>query len=545
MEKPNPTEEEEEVSSGDDVRSMDEAGTTENKPLRQWSKPRKWICRIGLGVIVVVAAVVAPITMTNKTEKSKKHLANQAGVNGGAPTPPLRASATPSDVPSAVPSDVPSAAPSTPYPSAYPTGVPSTVPSDEPSDIPTIVPSSAPTVEEIVVEPNPVPANPRGSYFNYDPTDSRYGPNAWTRVDTSDNYLREFGSNGWGTFRGHFERNPRTNSCGRTGRMSPQDLRQTENNDEAICDASHQIRTKPGRVPLSDDSIIKRIESNKLRLVLNRRSCLGVRDDRFDCNDGPPSADYPRYSSFQTQHSDLLNLDIKVPGEHWIEGESFDAEIQMLHTHVTDQRVSSIGIPIRATVGGFNAEFQEILDQFQLVYDFDLATCNAATLNRRRAASQFYSELIMKGEEEGDAADEDDEDQEWEQDYSTPLDDPDFIRRLQRPGHRFNPYTEAFLTTVYFFRYNGSTTEPPCYPLTWWVMIKPMIISFEQLNQIKYLLFTHVDGNCEKTSVHNADQSVARPLQTLARDRFIMKCGEGTFESDVEKGKVPPLDGSV
>ena len=250
-------------------------------------------------------------------------------------------------------------------------------------------------------------------------------------------------------------------------------------------------------------------------------------------------ADYPRYSSRNTHFSDLLNLDIKFPGEHWIEGESFDAEIQMLHTHVTGQRVSAIGVPIRAMARGFNAEFQEVLDQFQLVYDYDKATCDAKTLNRRRAASRFNSDLMKI--KEGDS----EEYQEWEEEYSTPLDDPDLIRRLQRPAPGFNPYSEAFVTTVFFFRYDGSTTEPPCYPLTWWVMTSPMIISFEQLRQIKLLIFTHVDGDCEKTSVHNADQSVARPVQTLGSDRYIMKCEEGDFKSDVEKGKVPPKDGNV
>jgi len=230
-----------------------------------------------------------------------------------------------------------------------------------------------------------------------------------------------------------------------------------------------------------------------------------------------------RYSSTGTHFSDLLNLDIKVPGEHWIEGESFDAEIQMLHTHLTSARVTSIGVPIRATADGFNAEFQAVLDQFQLVYEYDQATCAANTTNRRRAASNLHEDFMNT-----------DTHHEWEE-HSTKLDDPDFIRRLQSWGAPFNPYSEAFLTTLFFFRYDGSTTDPPCYSNTWFVMSSPMLISFEQLRQIKFLLFTHVDGNCEKTSVHNSDQSVARPLQTLRSDVAVMKCMEGDFISDEEK----------
>jgi len=259
---------------------------------------------------------------------------------------------------------------------------------------------------------------------------------------------------------------------------------------------------------------------------MNRRSCVDVDygKEEAKCKDHPPRADYPRYSSSGTHYSDLLNLDIKVPGEHWIEGESFDAEIQMFHTHLTSARVTSIGVPVRATADGFNAEFQAVLDQFQLVYDFDQATCAATTFKRRRAASEFH-DVLMNREATGS------QDRE---EYSTQLDDPAFIRRLQGQASTFNPYTEAFLTTLFFFRYDGSTTDPPCYSNTWFVMSSPMLISFEQLRQIKLLLFTHVNGNCEKTSVHNSDQSVARPLQTLSDDVAVMKCMEGDFVSDEE-----------
>ena len=71
-------------------------------------------------------------------------------------------------------------------------------------------------------------------------------------------------------------------------------------------------------------------------------------------------------------------------------------------------------------------------------------------------------------------------------------------------------------------------------PVTWWVMDKPMIISLKQLRQIKFLLFTHVDENCKKTSVHNAEQSVARPAQPLGEPElaWIQHCETGSFEAD-------------
>jgi len=74
-------------------------------------------------------------------------------------------------------------------------------------------------------------------------------------------------------------------------------------------------------------------------------------------------ADFPNYSSSVTHLSDLLNVDIKVPGEHYIGGESFDAEIQMMHIHLNASMLAYIGIPVRAiNASGFNQEYQAVLD---------------------------------------------------------------------------------------------------------------------------------------------------------------------------------------
>jgi carbonic anhydrase len=101
---------------------------------------------------------------------------------------------------------------------------------------------------------------------------------------------------------------------------------------------------------------------------------------------------------------------------------------------------------------------------------------------------------------------------------------------------KFNPYSDAFMTTMFFYRYDGSITEPPCKDITWWVMKDPMYIDFAQLDQLREIMFTHVDRNCQKTSVHNEEQSVARPIQALG-DRIIEFCKEGDFRSDASKGR--------
>lgn len=381
----------------------------------------------------------------------------------------------------------------------------------------------------------------------------------------------------------------------------------------------------------------------------------------------PPIVDFPNWSSNTTHYSDLLNLDIKVPGEHTIRGESFDAEIQMLHIHLEEGRMGYIGIPIRAQLSGFNMEYQALLDQFQIAYNKDLSDCSRnqllhslgsfvppsdeaddsnptvedetiemvsttandenATINNTdsvlvnqaptedmgggvllntagNTSSQnneslvgttiqnllpFFSVASIPGQNntttgnstlvgEGATGDKPDTGNSLldalvdafqpmlskqnstgsgdistgdgnstsnvEQSNTTSHNstvDPTHNRLLQQSENlrAFDPYAD-FMKTIFFYRYHGSNTEPPCFPITWFVMSAPLVISFEQLQQTKELIFTHVDGgSCRPTSVHNAEQSVARPLQPLGivppenKPRQIMWCKEGDYEADI------------
>jgi carbonic anhydrase len=217
-----------------------------------------------------------------------------------------------------------------------------------------------------------------------------------------------------------------------------------------------------------------------------------------------------------------MNYDIKIPGEHTLEGVAFDAEIQMLHVHPGDvPRMGSIAVPVRATnETGYNVEFQMVINQFQLLYDTHAQTCARRNLRQRQA-------------DDDDNNNNNDKDEDKE-----PI--PDDLVVVNRPN-KFDPYQVALMPTMFFYRYDGSITEPPCKDITWWVMMEPMIISMNQLDQLKTILFTHVDPEegCRRTSVHNADQSVARPLYDLGTDREIQKCEEGIFRSDLSKGRPP------
>lgn len=248
---------------------------------------------------------------------------------------------------------------------------------------------------------------------------------------------------------------------------------------------------------------------------MNRRPCVDVRKTACQ-TPNPPNADYPRYSSSITSYSDLITYDLKIPGEHTIEGESFDAEIQMLHVHPIDERVSSIGVMVKVgddPTNSHNAEFQSILDRFQSVYDAHALECNRSReRNLRQKLDLDLQEFEVKS-----------------------LMLPNTAQLPHPHGSRFDPYSDALMPTIFFYRYDGSITEPPCKDITWWVMSKPVIIAAEQLAQLKQILFTHVDSNCRPTSVHNSDQKVARPIYPLGEDRTIQACTDGTFRSDFDK----------
>ena len=122
--------------------------------------------------------------------------------------------------------------------------------------------------------------------------------------------------------------------------------------------------------------------------------------------------------------------------------------------------------------------------------------------------------------------------------FSTNLDDPQFdekgreFQRLLNSGI-WEPYHPALIPTYWFFGYDGSLTEPPCTEIvSWFVMDTPMRISPEQLDQMKRILFGHIDSSCRKTSAHFHD-SVARPIQESA-GRQVFRCTRDDFLPDFE-----------
>ena len=233
-------------SSSDEREHPPNATTEDKEKLQDDNSNKSHVVKLTIAGILVLLGVIAVIVILALNGEKRSSGGGIFGRGSSAlentETISPSTSRVPSDAPSTIPTMIPSDAPST-MPSLNPTSQPSTTPTDAPTSNPTPAPTATPTMEYIPV--NPVPQNPPRGYFNYNIRDNKYGPNAWHRVDTSQHWLREFGPNGWGPWRGHIsDENPTINICnGPDRKQSPKHLKTTME-----CDAHHEIRTAVSNV---------------------------------------------------------------------------------------------------------------------------------------------------------------------------------------------------------------------------------------------------------------------------------------------------------
>lgn len=284
-------------------------------------------------------------------------------------------------------------------------------------------------------------------------------------------------------------------------------------------DASTRLQS--GDLHLSDDQEIqKQIQRNKLRLLYQRRPCRGCREP------DPPLADFPHNWPGLV---DLLHVDFKVPSEHTINGERFDGEMQLMYIHPRRLRAPSVAVPMKATADGYNPELQRALDEFQQQYKKDYDTC-VGILNRRRRMGEVSDEEV---EEILSVASELEYAGVGERRLQTNTTIQQIAPANQTVASRRNwdPHHPLLIPSVHFYGYEGSVTEPPCGEfVNWFVMDAPMLMSFEQLNQMKRLIFTHLSDKCRRTSVHYRE-SVARPVQDRG-NRPVWRCTPENWQPD-------------
>jgi carbonic anhydrase len=282
-----------------------------------------------------------------------------------------------------------------------------------------------------------------------------------------------------------------------------------------LTDCSHQR----GDYSFSTGQIKPQILSNKLRLLFDRRPCPEV--DSPNCTEpDPPQADFPNNWGGST---DLIHVDFKIPSEHLLYGERFDAEMQVVHLHPSRRRTPTRVSLMRASHTGYNPVLQIVIDRFQYLFDDHAAQCASRTRHARNLMTETHKLL-------GEGVVSPIDFESWG-DFSTAHDAPldHSSRKLQNTI--FSPHDEMLIPSIYFYGYQGSLTEPPCSEfVTWFVSDVPMQMSFLQLQQLKRIQFDYVDPNCNRTSVH-FQGSNARPIQDTF-GRAVWHCTPANFVAD-------------
>jgi len=371
--------------------------------------------------------------------------------------------------------------PTTVEPSTQPTLSPVT---DEPSLTPTALPSSTPTAmpqatgtESSTTRTPPTkkpksdfidnsePDDPDGGYFNYDDS-SQFGPRRWNKVKPQKTEEYAY----WKEFKDAIKEDLDKNYCGSSAQQSPINLFDTG----AVCLEYHQIRDRPGDFLPDDVEVEKVIGQNKLRVIWPRRD-----GDEPD----PPGADIPKGWGHII---DATNTDIVVPAEHTINGRQFVGEYRIFHMHSGGKGAAVITALMEIhPLNKRNSHLQKLINEFQTHFEEDMLKCQ----NKKRKERGLRSLVSSKGKNGVSSLRGKNHLVGTEKFPSYKNRKALYERQLEKvkfdhddPSDpytsfgRWDPYDPEMISSLWFYGYEGSLTEPPCTPfLSWRIMDKVRI----------------------------------------------------------------------
>lgn len=107
-----------------------------------------------------------------------------------------------------------------------------------------------------------------------------------------------------------------------------------------------------------------------------------------------------------------------------------------------------------------NHRIGQMIDEFQKVYDADMAECEGFRRKQRRLGA-WTDRTLGAGNEISEAAKSTilDEPAEVENEFQENLGN---LRRKAQEYRRWDPFHETIVRSLWFYGYEGSLTEPPC-----------------------------------------------------------------------------------
>ena len=360
--------------------------------------------------------------------------------------------------------------------------------------------------------------NTKGHYnlpFNYDPFSS-LGPSQWHQINVT--------GNEWERFVGQelIDLDIYGNECSSTRRPSPVNLVAN-----GICVDNHEMLTRKIRDhDCNFDDLTFSITPHSLRasFPVDDTQCLR------------PTIDLPNGYPYRW-HAHFIEIHIRA--EHVLDGRRYDGELQMAHLGQEDQKreLSIVSVMLDSSAEEDDSKLQQYIDEWQKIANVTKESCHRRRRNEdigeKRGSTPRVKKKITKlrgGHSRPIAVEKI---LEGFHGYSTgtkPLhasDDPEHRegengRNLQEeedfilaPRRKMFPYN--IWPTIYFYRYRGSITYPPCSEIvSWRILDEPLLISRGQFKQLARLLVSHMnEDTCEHNSSASPTGETYRPLQQL------------------------------
>jgi len=349
--------------------------------------------------------------------------------------------------------------------------------------------------------------------FSYDPSDE-YGPGSWHEIAMDRSDPSTFGP--WGKYVGwqHVNLKITGNACSSDRRPSPVNLV-----PNVECTADHEILT---HAPTNEDCGFGDM------LFVPTPHALVAKFPHNDVRCRRPQIDFPDgYPNWWT----AALMEFHVRSEHTIDGRRYDGEMIMYHhgTFSNKRELAAVSVLLDASGDEIDLRFQAYLEAFREAVERVRSNCDAGVeyvdpdpnwLDDFQEMSDNYTTEHQR--QRGRGLGEDDEGGLDFREARLQMDASLLDEQLRRTADaaagrkstpRPRPFPYDIWPSIYWYRYLGGLTQPPCTEMVLWTVLdSPLVISRGQLRTLAALIDSYVDPKtCQRVDATVKGENV-RPL---------------------------------